>query len=117
MRHLARYWIGSFLIALLVLTGHSMAIARGHTESVAGQIVICAGTDVTMVYLDAAGNPTETPRYCPDGVLSLFDFSAGFLAPVTWTESVLTLIPERRNFTVTPWSAIAHSARDPPFVA
>ncbi|MEX0338129.1 MAG: hypothetical protein AB3N11_03725 [Arenibacterium sp.] len=74
---LCKTWLGWALIALLVVTGHSMAIARGHSDAISGTLVICSGTEVVMVHLDENGEPTEVPRFCPDGVLALFIVGTG----------------------------------------
>lgn len=68
------------LIALLLVTSHSLAMARADTARIAGQIVICMGHGVVMVHVDAKGEPVGPPRFCPDGVLALFDVASA--APV-----------------------------------
>ena len=108
-------WIGSFLIALLVLTGHSMAISRGHADTISGTMVICSGTEIVMVHLDENGEPTEAPRFCPDGVLSLFfmgTVSAGVETGHTaeWQNAQLPSEPATFSFAI-DWPA----ARGPPF--
>lgn len=65
-----RTYLALFLALLLVLTGQSMAIARGFGGP-AGEMVLCTGSGPVMVYVDENGAPTKPPHYCPDGVLSL----------------------------------------------
>ena len=108
-------WIGSFLIALLVLTGHSMVIARGHLDTISGTIVICSGTEVVMVHLDENGEPTEAPRFCPDGALSFFFMGTvgGGVATASaaeWQNAPHLSNPATSSFAI-DWPA----ARGPPF--
>ncbi len=60
-----------FLLSLLViLTGQSVAESRGIDRAV-GQMVLCTGTGPVVVYMDADGQPTQAPHYCPDYALAL----------------------------------------------
>jgi hypothetical protein len=70
MLRLSRPFQASLLCVLLVLTGQSMAVARGAMAS-GGQMVICSGAGPVTVHVDAQGNPTTAPRVCPDCVLTL----------------------------------------------
>lgn len=63
------------LVAVMALTSHSMAAARG-AAGVAGQIELCTGTGPITVYVDENGEPTGPPHICPD-------FALHFLAFVT----------------------------------
>jgi hypothetical protein len=60
------------LLAILatVLTAGAVGAARGQAMA-AGQIVICADGGAVTLSVDAEGNPTGTPHWCPDCVLSL----------------------------------------------
>ncbi len=60
-----------FAILATVLTAGVAGAARGQAAA-AGEIVICSGQGPATIYLDAEGNPTGTPHWCPDCVLSLF---------------------------------------------
>ncbi|WP_083217568.1 hypothetical protein [Thioclava sp. SK-1] len=57
------------LCALLAVTSLQMAVARGQAR-VAGQIVLCTGTGVTTVHVDAQGQPIDRPQICPDMALN-----------------------------------------------
>ena len=57
------------LSLLIALTGQSLAVARGAAAPVE-QMVLCIGGGTALVYVDAQGQPTEAPRYCPDAALS-----------------------------------------------
>ncbi len=61
------------LAAVLVLTGHSMAVARG-MPSASGYSAYCIGENTTMVPVDAAGEPVGPPHICPEFSLSLLDW-------------------------------------------
>jgi hypothetical protein len=72
------------IVAILatVLTAGVAGAARGQAAA-AGEIVICSGQGPATIYLDAEGNPTGTPHWCPDCVLTLFAaVSAPALPPV-----------------------------------
>lgn len=56
---------------VLVLTGQSMAIARG-TPGPSGQIELCTGTGPVMVSVDENGQPVGPPHICPDAATALF---------------------------------------------
>ena len=58
------------LVMALVLTSYGAASARGAAPAV-DRMVICAGHDVVVVYLDAEGHPTHAPHLCPDCVMHL----------------------------------------------
>ncbi|WP_372886904.1 hypothetical protein [Shimia sp.] len=60
------------LIAVLVLTGHSMAVARGLPVA-AGMMELCTGTGPVMTPVDAEGMPTGPAHISPEISLSLFD--------------------------------------------
>ncbi|SHJ31826.1 hypothetical protein SAMN05444000_10755 [Shimia gijangensis] len=60
------------LVAVLVLTGHSMAIARV-MPTASGFMELCTGTGPVMTPMDAEGNPTGPSHICPEFSLSLMD--------------------------------------------
>ncbi|MEO9650802.1 MAG: hypothetical protein ABJ360_06290 [Roseobacter sp.] len=72
MKRVPNTFFGVFLALMLVLTGQSMAVARG-SMAAAGQMVICTGVGTTTVYIDAEGNPTAAPHVCPECIASLWD--------------------------------------------
>ena len=74
-----RTQISILLIAVLVLTGHSMAIARG-MPTASGFMELCTGIGPVMTPVDADGNPTGHSHICPEFSLSLMDVVA--LVPV-----------------------------------
>jgi hypothetical protein len=57
------------LALVLVLTGQSMAAARGANDAT-GQMVLCTGTGSVVVYMDESGVPTQAPHFCPDCTLA-----------------------------------------------
>ncbi len=60
-----RRYIAVTMALVLVLTGHSMAIARG-MPGVAGYAEFCISESAVMVPVDADGNPTGPAHVCPD---------------------------------------------------
>ncbi|WP_144432629.1 hypothetical protein [Shimia marina] len=108
-----RTYVSLMLVAVLVLTGHSMAIARG-MPGAQGYAEYCIGETPVMVPVDAEGNPTGAPHLCPDASFSLLnwvDVAPGVAAaPVAFVRLVQmspnTLPPVIR--------VIASTARAPP---
>lgn len=80
MNAVARIYLALTLSLVLVLTGQSLAQSRGVTMA-QGQMEICTGTGPVMVYVDADGQPTQAPHYCPDFALTLL--SALAVADIT----------------------------------
>jgi hypothetical protein len=65
--------IAILLVAVLVLTGHSMAVARGMAMPV-DEMELCTGASgPVMMPVDAEGNPTGPPHICPEFSLSLLN--------------------------------------------
>jgi len=63
------------LVALLLVTGQSMAVARG-AAGPAGELVLCTGSGPVVILVDEDGAPVAPPHYCPDCVLSFLDHVA-----------------------------------------
>jgi len=60
-----------FVLSLLViLTGQGVAASRGMDRAV-GHMVLCTGSGPVVVYMDAEGQPTRAPHFCPDYALTL----------------------------------------------
>lgn len=76
MTRLFRTYLAFLLSVLLILTGQSLAASRGVSMAV-GQMEICSGNGPVVVYMDAEGQPTGAPHYCPDCALMLL----GAVAP------------------------------------
>lgn len=74
MAYLRRYLSG-FLVLALILTGQAMAMARGKSMPV-GYAEYCISQNPVMVPVDAEGNPTDPPQFCPDASLCLFNHVA-----------------------------------------
>ena len=49
------------LAVVLVLTGQSMAAARGAADAT-GKMVLCVGTQSVVVYMDEQGQPVQAPE-------------------------------------------------------
>lgn len=69
MMRRALFLILSFM---LVATSYSTGQARGADPAV-DRIVICAGSQATVVYIDASGQPTDAPHICPECALHTLD--------------------------------------------
>lgn len=70
MTKITRIFLNLVLSLSLVLTGQSMAMARGMSPA-ADQIVICTGSGPMVMTVDAEGNPTAPSHLCPDCALNL----------------------------------------------
>jgi len=81
-RRPARSLLALSLALIVAATSLTMAVARGQAR-VAGEIVICTGLGVTVIAVDAEGNPTGPAHICPDMVLAML--AAPPLAPVILT--------------------------------
>ncbi|MDG1102863.1 MAG: hypothetical protein P8N75_05740 [Ascidiaceihabitans sp.] len=66
------HFIAICLAVVLVLTGQSMAGARG-AAGATGKMVLCVGTQSVVVYMDEQRQPTQAPHFCPDCTLTLID--------------------------------------------
>lgn len=75
MTPILRNIAAALTILATVLTAGVVGAARGQAAA-AGEIVICAGQGPVTIQLDADGNPTGPPHWCPDCVLSLFAAAA-----------------------------------------
>lgn len=62
-----RQFTASLLVFAVALAGVTLAGARGQAPAPGTvQVVICSGTTITVITLDADGNPVEERRLCPD---------------------------------------------------
>lgn len=77
---MARTALHLIVTLALLVTGIGAASARGAAPAV-DRVVICAGHGLSVLYLDADGEPTQAPHMCPDCVVHLLapwpDASAG----------------------------------------
>ncbi|GAA6190280.1 hypothetical protein [Phaeobacter sp. NW0010-22] len=70
MKTVVRIYLAVMLSMVLALTAQGLAQSRG-VSMAQGQMEICTGTGPVMVYVDADGQPTQAPHYCPDFALTL----------------------------------------------
>jgi hypothetical protein len=70
MQEILRQALALVLSGLLVLTGQGVAASRGVGAAV-GQVDLCTGSGPVMVHVDAEGQPTHAPHFCPDRALAL----------------------------------------------
>jgi len=112
-----RTYLALALVAVMVLTSQSMAVARGAAMDAKGQIVLCTGTGPLTVYVDEDGQPVGRPHICPDCALHVFAaIAAPEIAPAPPADS-----PRAQGFAAADIRAesraCATSARDPPAAA
>lgn len=88
-----RYGMAALLVALLTLTGLSLASERG-VARIAGQIILCTGHGPVAVWVDAEGQPVDKTALCPDQTLSL-------LGAIALPEPVVQFRPVVAEFGVT----------------
>ena len=108
--------IAILLMAVLVLTGHSMAIARGMQGSV-GLMELCIGDSAVMVAVDGEGNPTGYSHICPEFSLSLMDAVAPVPALALPVEMRGRKIESVHEVSLGVIRAVRTSARAPPVVS
>lgn len=70
MANLLRISFALALSLLIGLTGQGVANSSGVSTAV-GQMEICSGSGPVILYMDAQGQPTAPPHYCPDFALML----------------------------------------------
>lgn len=109
-----RIYLALTLVAIMVLTSQSMAVARGAAMDASGQIVLCTGTGPVTVYVDENGQPVGRPHICPDCALHvLAAVAAPDIVPVP-----LAVTLHKQGFAAVDIRAesraCATSARDPP---
>lgn len=110
---IAQKYLSALIVAVLVLTGQSAAVARG-MPGPAGYAHLCLGGSVVMVPVDADGAPTGPAHLCPDATLTLMSWvDSG--AQETWFSTKIHAAywsePSQLSW-VAP--AVAASARAPP---
>jgi len=116
MTFVLRNIAASLAVLAIALTAGVAGAARGQA-AVAGEIVICAGQGAATVYLDADGNPTGPPHWCPDCVLSLFAAVASTaLLPAPSDTCLGAAYPVSASRHI-PAPAPVPQARGPPFPA
>lgn len=116
MKALTRIYPALALSLMLVITGQSMAVARGMT-SPTGTMVICTGTGPVVVPIDSDGQPTGPAYICPDCTLLA-------LQAVLPDQTCLAAPSSSQPIVLAPYLAhVAHAARasaqarDPPAMA
>lgn len=72
MNRRLRPYLALLMAAVVALTGHSMAVARG-ASAPSGEMVLCTGTGPLVVLVDENGDPTGPAHFCPECVMSLVE--------------------------------------------
>ncbi|MCP4822841.1 MAG: hypothetical protein GY892_01875 [Shimia sp.] len=110
-----RRYVAAVMALVLVLTGHSMAIARGMTGP-EGFAEYCIGESAVMVPVDAEGNPTGPAHFCPDVSLSLLNWVALDQPNVGEVRGRSEILRLQQMAVEDVIRLIAESARAPPVV-
>lgn len=108
-----RKHIAAVLVVVLVLTGHSMAVARG-MPGVDGYAEYCLGHSAVMVPVDAEGNPIGPAHFCPDATMTLLAAVTPVTVmpvPVSGMARALEWEVKERQDVI---RAVSRSARAPP---
>lgn len=108
-----RLYITAALIAVLVLTGHSLAVARGAPHA-AGVIELCTDNGPVMVAVDTQGVPTGQSHICPDFSLMLQESFEWALKAAVRDPGQSVISQEAQARKPEPLKLGAPSARDPP---
>lgn len=116
MKAIIRSLLPFALSLLVIVTGQGLAASRG-IDRVVGQMVLCTGTGPVVVYMDAEGQPTQAPHYCPDYALSLLGavHQAQAEVPAAPAVALPALQLQSRNLISAPLPQ--HPARAPPALA
>ncbi|MEO0700768.1 MAG: hypothetical protein AAFR34_12750 [Pseudomonadota bacterium] len=105
---------GLTLALMLAVTSVAVGAVRGQADAT-GQIVICSGHGLMIVYTDADGAPTGAPHLCPDCVLKLLATVPAPTAPagagMVETQAYLVRAAAWDGASVTPYGP---GARAPP---
>lgn len=116
MTGLLRITLAFALSILLGLTGQSIATSRGVDHAV-GQMVLCTGTGPVIVYMDAEGQPTKPPHYCPDYALSLLGALLADQPALPPAPGHASVAPERARGNLIAAPLPLNPARAPPVVS
>ena len=111
-----RTQISILLIAVLVLTGHSMAIARGMPTS-SGFMELCTSIGPVMTPVVADGHPTGHTHICPEFSLSLMYAVAHVPVLAAPVETRGQRVEEAHEASFRLIRAVEALARAPPLVS
>ncbi|SDI64478.1 hypothetical protein [Lutimaribacter saemankumensis] len=108
--------MGVLMALMLVLTGQSMAIARG-TPGPSGEMVLCTGTGPITVLVDENGQPVGRAHICPDCAFAFF--AAHWDAPDLPARAPASLVPLRPGAQTLPdaLQVPVPQARGPPVLS
>lgn len=105
--------LGFALSLLVVSTGVGVAGSRGIDRAV-GQMVLCTGDGPVTVYMDAEGQPTKAPHFCPDFALALLGAVLPELVQVSNPAHSAGAIPLVRRESLISALVLRTPARGPP---
>ncbi len=116
MTHCFHRFVAVFLILVLGLTGHSMAVARG-MPGANGYAEYCIGETTVMVAVDETGAPTGRTHICPDYSLSLLHWVPVDVASVAPFTTAGTAVRFEADQSVVVIRIVSATARSPPWVS
>ncbi len=103
------------LSLILAVTAQGMAFARGQAPA-EGQMILCTGQGMVMVFTDADGRPTSPPQLCADGAQALLALNLVMPLVAFAPSGVSELVSWSGHQQGTPAHLPRRSARDPPRV-
>ena len=111
-----RFLNALFLSLTLALTGYSMAVARGQSNDITSQMVICTGVGIITISIDADGNPVETTHICPDA-MSIFAAQFSILEIAVAANTMQWRISFQNSHSFLSAETLTPQARGPPLTA
>lgn len=116
MTHRLHRFISLLLVLVVVLTGHSMAVARG-MPGANGYAEYCIGETAVMVPVDATGKPTGPAHICPDYSLSLLHWIDVDVTPLVPSQAYRTAARFETDQRVIVIRSVSATARSPPLAS
>lgn len=102
--------------AMIIATSGAMASARGMAVNASGEMILCTGTGVITLQVDADGQPIGPVHYCPDCALAALAavVPKAIVSPPAATASLVKFFAPTRQ--LTPHVTLGPTARDPPSI-
>lgn len=107
--------LSALLVALLVLTSASLAVARTAPDA-SGKMVLCTGSGPVVIHVDENGDPVGAPHYCPDCAMTLLVALDAPLPAAVQALSVRNVTFDTPAVAICAQPARRAQARGPPLV-
>lgn len=101
------------LALVLAVTSYQMALVRG-AAAASGQVALCVGETVQIVYVDADGAPTVAPHICPECIVAFGVGSFGYNVPAHAMAEQIVRSTLRMAQTLAPSAKPVIRVRAPP---